>query len=57
MKKTAAIAQSALAIVILLQTTAWAMNPDAPEMDPGTAVAGLALLTSSLLMIFGRGKK
>ena len=57
MKKTVTTAQFALAIVVLLRASAWASLMDAPEMNPGMAVAGLALLTSSLLMIFGRNKK
>lgn len=57
MKKTVTTAQSALAIIVLLRASAWAMLGDAPEMNPGMAVAGLALLTSPLLMIFGRNKK
>ena len=56
MKKHSIAVPLALGIIVLLRGLASA-HTDVPEMDPGMATAGLALLAGSLAMIFGRGKK
>ena len=56
MKKQSMAVLLALGIVVVLRGRALAILA-APEMDPGMATAGLALLAGSMVMLFGRGKK
>ena len=45
------------AAIFFIAVSAHARWPAVPEMDPGLASTGIALLSGALLIAFGRGKR